>query len=199
MEGNMPRLYFKFGAMGSSKTAQALMCSYNYQQQGFRVLMMKSEVDCRDKDENGNIVIKSRVGLSSPCATFKREYNLFNYLKEHDRLNATDVVIIDECQFCTREQINQLKEVTEFVPVLCYGLKTNFRTELFEGAKRLLEIADSIAEIKSVCKCGKKSTINARLVNGKVTIDGPEIVIGGDTSYQGMCYECFIKALKEQK
>ncbi len=195
----MSRLYFKYGAMGSSKTAQALMCKFNYEQQGFDVLLMKSELDDRDKDEKGNIVVKSRVGISSSCATFSQKDNIFEYLKKNNRLGNKDVLIVDECQFCTKEQINQLKEVTEYIPVLCYGLKTNFKTELFEGSKRLLEIADSIAEIKSVCKCGRKSTINARWVNGKIVTDGDEVVIGGDSTYTGMCYDCFIKQLRAQK
>ena len=195
----MQRLYFKFGAMGSSKTAQALMCRYNYQQQGFRVLMMKSYVDCRDRDADGNIIIRSRVGLSSPCTVFQRNDNLYEYLKNNHWLNSSDVVIIDECQFCTKEQINKLKEATSFIPVLCYGLKTNFRTELFEGSKRLLEIADSIAEIKSVCKCGQKATINARLVNGEVTLEGDEVAIEGNVTYQGMCYGCFMRAIRDRQ
>ena len=192
----MPRLYFKFGAMGSSKTAQALMCRYNYQQQGFRVLMMKPSVDCRDKDSNGKIIVRSRIGLSSPCVVFQKDDNLYEYIKNNSWLNSNDVVIIDECQFCTKEQIEQLKEATYFIPVLCYGLKTNFKTELFEGSKRLLEIADSIAEIKSVCKCGQKATINARFINGEVTLDGDEVVIEGDVKYRGMCYNCFTEAIR---
>ena len=104
---------------------------------------------------------------------------------------------MDECQFLTTKQVNELKFLTQKVPVLCYGLLTNFKTELFEGSKRLIEIADSIMEIKTVCKCGRKATVNARLINGKVVTEGPEVSIGGDESYEGLCYWCYQKELKK--
>ena len=196
----MAKLYFKFGAMGSSKSASALMCRFNYIQKGMRVLVIKPDVDTRDFDENGNIIIKSRIGLSCPCCVFSKTDDLISKFKTE--LKESDVVIVDECQFLTAIQVDQLKIISFKIPVLCYGLKTNFKTHLFEGSKRLLEIADSISEIKSICKCGKKATINARFVNGKISTNGNETVIGGDDGqvyYEGMCYECYLKHLKESK
>lgn len=189
----MPKLYFKYGVMGSSKSAQALMCKFNYEQKGFRVLLLKPNIDTRD-DINGQTLVTSRIGLKSHAFAFSNNFNLYDFiLKEHNQ-NPLGAVIIDEAQFCTKQQIEELKLATAFVPVLCYGLKTNFKSVLFEGSKRLLEIADSLTEIKSVCKCGKKALINARIVNGKTQTEGEEVLIGGDSVYESMCYECWRKA-----
>jgi len=108
-----------------------------------------------------------------------------------------NIVMIDECQFLTALQVEQLKELSLYVTVLCFGLLTNFKTELFEGSKRLVELADSIKEIKSICSCGRKATINARLNNGRVVTDGAEIAIGGDEAYESMCYYCYKQKLKK--
>ncbi len=194
----MNKLYFKYGAMGSSKTAQALMCKFNYEQMGFNVILLKSKIDNRDISDK-NIIIKSRIGLSAPCIAFSREENLFKLIKSKSNFENKFITIVDEAQFCTKEQINQLKEVSQFMPVLCYGLLTNFKTELFEGSKRLVEIADSLMEIKSVCKCGSKATVNARFINGKLATSGEEVLIGGDESYQAMCYNCYKKELENHR
>lgn len=194
----MNKLYFKYGAMGSSKTAQALMCKFNYEQMGFNVILLKSKIDNRDISDK-NIIIKSRIGLSAPCIAFSREENLFKLIKSKSNFENKFITIVDEAQFCTKEQINQLKEVSQFMPVLCYGLLTNFKTELFEGSKRLVEIADSLMEIKSVCKCGSKATVNARFINGKLVTSGEEVLIGGDESYQAMCYNCYKKELENHR
>lgn len=176
--------------MGSSKSAQALMCKFNYELKGFRVLLLKPSIDTRD-DINGETLVSSRIGLKSPAFSFSTNFNLYNYILHEHNQSSLGAVIIDEAQFCTKEQIEELKLATSFVPVLCYGLKTNFKSNLFEGSKRLLEIADSLTEIKSVCKCGKKALINARLINGKTQTEGEEILIGGDSTYESMCYECW--------
>lgn len=107
-------------------------------------------------------------------------------------------MIVDECQFLTKQQVEDLHKVSLQIPVLCYGLLTNFRSELFEGSKRLVEIAESLQEIKCVCKCGKKATVNARFVDGKLSTSGAEIAIGGDEQYESMCYQCFLKAKREK-
>lgn len=187
----MKKLYFKYGAMGSSKSANALMTAFNYRQKGYNVLLLKPALDTREKTP----IIRSRIGLSHPCYTFERKTNLFEFVKQFDGIQ---IVIVDEVQFCTKEQIDELKQLTmdDFV-VLCYGLKTNFRGELFEGSKRLFEIAESLQEIKSVCRCGKKATMNARFVDGKVVTSGAEIEIGGDEKYEGMCYECYIESQRQ--
>lgn len=185
----MSKLYFKYGTMGSSKTAQALMCRFNYIQKGYNVLLLKSSID--NRFENGQSKVISRIGLEADCIKFGPDENLIDLYSQQLMQNRIDVVIVDECQFAKKEQVEQLKTISHMVPVLCYGLLTNFKTEMFEGSKRLVEIADSLEEIKSVCKCGKKATVNARLVNGKVTNSGAEILIGAEESYESMCYWCY--------
>lgn len=187
----MNKLYFKYGAMGSSKTAQALMCRFNYIQKGFNVLLAKPALDTRSID------VKSRIGLSAPCETFTPNDDLLNFYNNLNDKSKINVFIIDEAQFLTKKQVEELKEITKNIPVLCYGLLTNFKTELFEGSKRLVELADSLMEIKSVCRCGRKATINARFTNGHIAKDGDEICIGADEKYEGMCYECYQKELKK--
>ncbi len=188
----MPKLYYKYGAVGSSKTAQALMCKFNYEQRGFRILLIKSSIDNRDI-VNGKIVVKSRIGLSSDCEVFGQNDNLYDYIQDRGFFSKDCAVIVDECQFLTKKQVEQLHLVSRYVPVLCYGLLTNFKSELFEGSKRLIEIAESIQEVKCVCKCGKKATINGRFVNGELVTGGEEVSIGGDESYEAMCYDCYLK------
>ena len=168
----MPKLYFKYGAMGCSKSAQALICKFNYEQRGFNVLLLKPSIDTRDYDENGKPVVKSRIGIKSECITFNEVDNLVELFNKLNEEKQYSVVIVDEAQFCTKKQINECKELSLKVPVLCYGLKTNFKSYLFEGSKRLIEIADSITEIKSVCSCGAKATVNARIVNKQLVTDG---------------------------
>lgn len=188
----MAKLYFKYGTMGSSKTAQALMTKFNYEQKGFKVLLIKPVLDTRDV-VNGKTIVKSRIGLTSDCITFTKDDNLIDLVERNRKRQANFVVIVDECQFCTSLQVEQLQVVSRKYPVLCYGLLTNFKTELFEGSKRLVEIANSIAEIKSVCRCGKKANVNARFVNGELTLTGDEIMIGGDESYESLCFNCYEK------
>ena len=193
----MSKLYFKYGAMGSSKTAQALMCKFNYEQQGFDVLLLKPSIDTRDVDKNGKTIASSRIGLKSDCFTFDKDVNLCEFIFGHNQFKNNSVVIVDECQFLTKEQVDALKEVSNHIPVLCYGLLTNFKTELFEGSKRLVEIAESLMEIKSVCKCGKKATVNARFIDGKIVTDGEEILLGKEECYKALCYNCYVSLKKE--
>lgn len=191
----MSKLYFKYGAMGSSKTAQALMCKFNYEQKGYKVFLFKPQVDNR-RVVNGKALVSSRIGLESEAIEFDRSDNFNDFCKKYDILDKNNVIIIDECQFLTTEQVNELKKISFEIPVLCYGLLTNYKTQLFEGSKRLVEIADSLTEIKSICKCGRKAIVNARLSNGKIVQNGEEILIGGDSTYEGMCYQCYLKKLK---
>ncbi len=180
----MPKLYFKYGAMGSSKTAQALMVKFNYEEKGYRVALMKPSVDNRD----GQTIVKSRIGLQDTGILIDHQMNLYDWFLK----NRHDVLIIDEAQFLSGAQIEQLKDIAiEFVPVLCFGLKTDFQTHMFEGSKRLFEIADSLTEIKSVCTCGRKAEVNARIHNGEIVREGEQVVIGGNESYIGLCYKCW--------
>lgn len=185
----MAKLYYKYGPMGCSKSAQALMCRFNYIQKGYKVLLIKPSLETRD-NENNVTYIKSRIGLKAECLTFAPDESIMALYEKH---KDCDVVIVDECQFATKHQIEELRDIAEIIPVICYGLKTNFKTELFEGSKRLLELSDSITELKSICKCGHKAIINARIINGKVVTDGEEIVMGGDETYEAMCYSCLKK------
>lgn len=195
----MSKLYFKYGVMGSSKTAQALMCKFNYEQQDFKVLLIKPALDTRDITPDGKVVTRSRIGLESECYTVDKDENLYKFVFNKNQFKDNCVVIVDESQFLTKDQVNELKEVSRKIPVICYGLLTNFKTELFEGSKRLIEISDSLMEIKSVCSCGKKATVNARFVDGKLVTDGEEIMLGGDESYKALCYNCYIELKRESE
>ncbi len=194
----MPRLYFKYGTMGSSKSAQALMAKFNYEQKGMRVLLLKPSLD--NRDDKTVPYVRSRIGLKSICSVFTPTTSIIELFDNKTKEDGDfDCLIVDEAQFCTTSQVNEFKELTQKVPVLCYGLLTNFKCELFEGSKRLVELADSMTEIKSVCRCGAKSTINARYIDGKVVDDGPVVFIGGDESYENLCYWCWKKDLEKAK
>ena len=192
----MAKLYFKYGAMGSSKTAQALMFDFNYREKGKTTILFKPSIDTRD----GETVIKSRIGLETSAEVISPDESFFD-IPAPD-LEGLSAIIVDECQFLTVEQVEELKTITEEydIPVFCFGLKTNFKTQLFPASKRLIEIADSISEIKSICKCGKKAIINVRFDKlGNVVTDGEEFEVGGNEKYEGMCYSCYKKKLKEEK
>lgn len=192
------RLYFKYGTMGSSKSAQALMAKFNYEQKGMVVMLVKPSLDNRG-DGDGQPMVRSRIGLSSPCEIIRPEDSFVELFDKFKAENGCDCVIVDEAQFCMTKQVDELKLLTKQVPVLCYGLLNNFRCQLFEGSKRLVELSDSLQEIKSVCRCGRKSTVNARFINGKCVDDGPVVFIGGDESYENMCYWCWQDELKKAR
>lgn len=185
----MPKLYFKYGAMGSSKTANALMVKFNYEEKGYKVALLKPATDNRD----GVDVVKSRIGLEGRAIVITPEIDLVEWFESHREYK---VIIVDESQFLTERQVEQLKKVSiNYVPVLCFGLKTDFMTRMFPGSKRLFELANSISEIKSVCSCGAKAEVNARISNGKVVKEGEQIMLGGNESYIGMCYKCWEKGV----
>ncbi len=191
----MAKLYFKYGAMGSSKTAQALITKFNYEERGMTVWMIKPSADNRD----GTLTIKSRIGLSAQCCVIHPDTDIE---KEFERHGKTDVIIADECQFLTPAQIDGLRKIVDEqdIPVLCFGLRTDFITKLFPGSMRLFELADSITEIKTICECGKKAIVNARIdENGKIITTGQQVLIGGNDRYIAMCHSCWKKAIKKQK
>lgn len=184
----MAKLYFKFGAMGSSKTAQALITKFNYEERGMKVMFVKPAIDDRD----GATIVHSRIGLEAEAITIEPDQNFFDLYAESYR--DCQVIIVDECQFLTPEQVDELGEiVSRFnIPVLCFGLSTDFTTHLFPGSKRLFEIAESIAEIKSICKCGRKATVNARMDDaGNVVFTGDQVCLGGNDRYVPMCRKCW--------
>lgn len=190
----MAKLYFKYGTMGSSKTAQALITKFNYEERGMKTVLIKPSVDTRD----GKNICKSRIGLSAEALTVNKSVNLFKLIRDM----KVDVVIVDECQFLTEDHVDQLADVVMEmdVPVLCFGLRADFQTHLFPGSKRLFEIADSITEIKYICECGNKAVVNARLdENGRVVTEGSQVLIGGNDRYVAMCRKCWLKKIKEQQ
>lgn len=202
----MSKLYFKFGAMASSKTANALMTRFNYEEKGKWVWLIKPAIDNRDDyvDENGNTVtlVKSRIGLEAQAEVIYREDDLLAKFEKLQEKRPVDVIICDECQFLTGAQVEQMKYIAEFrdTPVLCFGLRSDFQTKLFDGSKRLFELADSITEIKSICECGKKAIVNARLNDKRqVIVEGDQICIGGNDRYEGMCWGCWQKKIRDTK
>ena len=183
----MAKLYFKYGAMGSSKTATALITKYNYEERGMKVWLIKPAADQRD----GAFTLKSRIGLTAEAESVSPEKDICELYKNRER---ADVIIVDECQFMTTSQIDQLRWLVdrEDLPVLCFGLRTDFRTQLFPGSRRLFELADSITEIKTICDCGRKATTNARISpEGYVLTDGDQVLHGGNDSYIAMCHKCY--------
>ncbi|MBR4467495.1 MAG: thymidine kinase [Clostridia bacterium] len=192
----MAKLYFKYGAMGCSKTAQALITKFNYEERGMRVLLLKPAIDTRD----GATKVRSRIGLEAEALAVSEDCDLYRLYT--DQYSDRQVVIVDECQFLTPEQVDQLgKIVIDYnMPVLCFGLATDFLTHLFPGSRRLFEIAESISEIKSVCRCGSKATVNARLDGqGNVVFEGKQVVLGGNDRYMAMCRKCWLKRKEEQE
>ena len=192
----MAKLYFKYGAMGSSKTAQALITKFNYEERGMKVWLIKPATDTRD----GNNAIRSRIGLSMNCSPITAEDDIYKlFCEEHQDAN---VIIADECQFFTPEHIDQCRAIVDkcSIPVLCFGLRTDFLTHTFPGSARLFEIADSIAEIKTICECGSKATVNARIGDdGRVVTEGNQLCLGGNDRYVAMCYRCWQNRIEEEK
>ena len=191
----MAKLYFKYGAMGSSKTAQALITRFNYMELGMSVWLIKPSVDTRD----GADVIKSRIGLEARAQVITPEQDI---IAEYQKQPGHDVIIADEAQFFTPEQIDQLRQLVdeEDIPVLCFGLRTDFLTHFFPGAQRLMELADSLTEIKTVCACGRKATVNARIdASGRIVTQGNQVLLGGNDSYVAMCHKCWKQRIREQE
>ena len=190
----MAKLYFKYGAMGSSKSAQALITKFNYEELGMSVWLIKPGTDTRD----GADIIRSRIGLECVAHVISSEQSI---IEEYRKVGKRDVIIADEAQFFTPGQIDELRELVddENLPVLCFGLRTDFLTHFFPGAQRLMELADSLTEIKTVCACGKKATVNARIADGKVVTEGSQVFLGGNDSYIAMCHKCYVRGIREHK
>ena len=191
----MAKLYFKYGAMGSSKTAQALITKFNYEERGMKVWLIKPALDDRD----GAIILRSRIGLQAECTTIAPTDDIFDMFTQEEF--RADVIITDECQFFTPENIDQLRRIVDElgVPVLCFGLRTDFLTKLFPGSMRLFELADSISEIKTICSCGKKASVNARIdESGSIVTEGSQVMLGGNDSYVAMCHRCYKKKISTQ-
>ena len=191
----MAKLYFKYGAMGSSKSANALVTKFNYEERGMKVWLIKPSIDVRDGAEH----IRSRIGLDAVATVIHPDDNVLQML---DLRGGIDVIICDECQFLSPEQIDELREIVDRfeIPVLCFGLRTDFLTHLFPGSRRLFEVADSVTEIKTICSCGAKAIVNARIdSNGMIVTEGDQVMLGGNDSYIAMCHRCWSEAIKRQK
>ena len=192
----MAKLYFKYGAMGSSKTAQALITKYNYEENDLKVWLIKPSADTRD----GEQILRSRIGLEAVVEVIAPEVDVYaRFLGSKAR--RCDVIIVDECQFLTERQIDQLRAIVDEhnVPVMCFGLRTDFQTRLFPGSRRLMEVADTIQEIKTICDCGAKATVNARISDGYIVTEGAQVVLGGNDCYIAMCHKCYVRGIREHK
>ena len=192
----MAKLYFKYGAMGSSKTAQALITKYNYEENDMKVWLIKPSADTRDGAET----LRSRIGLQAEVDVMTPNVDVYDYFSSQ-KVNGCNVVIVDECQFMTPEQIDQLRAIVDDfnVPVLCFGLRTDFQTKLFPGSRRLMELADAIEEIKTMCDCGSKATVNARINDGYIVTEGAQVVLGGNDCYIAMCHRCYVQGIREHR
>lgn len=198
----MCKLSFYYGTMGCSKSANALMTRWQYIDKGKQVLLIKPEIDTRSdiKNSDGTIttIIESRAGISAEALVVKATDNLKQIIL-NDEI-CYDVIICDEAQFLTEKQIEQLKDMSEYFEILCYGLSTDFKTKLFPGSKRLFELADKIIRLDNVCECGKPALINARLNSqGKILTQGSQVEIGGDDKYKALCWKCFKNKLSKSK
>ncbi len=184
----MAKLHFYYGAMGSSKTANALMTHFNYEEVGQHALLVKPAIDTRD----GALIIRSRIGLQHECITLD---SLQSY--SEDQIKQYDCIIVDEVQFATPDQIDFLSDIVDFlnVPVVCYGLRADFQNNLFPGSERLIAIADEIKEVKTVCWCGKKATCNARYNENGIVRSGSQVMLGANDSYVALCRYHFKKGM----
>ena len=177
----MAQLYFKYGAMGSSKTANALMARFNYEERGQQTLLVKPQLDTRDGDHT----VRSRIGLTHECVYFHEMQKM-----SEEELKKNSCIIVDEAQFLTHDEVMYLVHLVDDcdIPVICYGLRADFKGELFPGSYALLVMADKLEEVKTICWCGKKAIFNARFdETGTVLKEGEQVVLGANDKYIGLC------------
>lgn len=199
----MSKLYYYYGSMASAKTLRLLSTAYNFEEKNVQIMVLKPALDTRD----GEGIIRSRAGLERKCVMIDKDMNLYKAIKAYKNVLAAQFetlkwVIIDECQFLTEDQVNQLSDVVDFldVSVMCFGLRTDFKSQLFPGSKRLFELADDIEEIKSTCECGdRKTSINARFdENGEIVTEGSQVEIGGNDRYRAICRKCWKDKVRDK-
>ena len=185
----MAKLYFRYGAMGSGKTIDLLKVAFNYEERGQKVLIFTSALDNR----YGVGKITTRVGLQRDAIMLDREFDIYEYVKKLEE--KIDCILVDEANFLTKSQVQDLSDIVDFlnIPVICYGLRADFKQNFFEGSGPLMEIADKIEEIKTICECGNKATVNMRFVNGRAVTTGDQVFIGGNESYKSVCRKCYKK------
>ena len=184
------KMYFYYGAMGSSKTANALMTRFSWEDKGKKVALLKPSIDNRD----GVDIVKSRAGLMAKAILIYPDSNICDVLP--DPVEEYDNLIVDEAQFLSKAQVDELREIADHGTfVMCYGLKADFLGNLFEGSKRILELADSLREIVTMCPCGKKAIMYARYSGNKILYEGEQVVVGGNESYMALCHRCYKKGI----
>jgi len=189
----MSKLYFRFGAMNSGKSTAVLQAAHNYEERSQQVLLAKPAIDSK-----GDRAIVSRLGVTRNVDFLvEPKHNLRTLFLEHANGKEIACLLLDESQFLTREQVDQALEIAviENVPVLAYGIRTDFLTNGFPGSLRLMEVAHSLEELKTICRCGRKAMFNTRIVNGKFVFEGEQVAIEGDTvTYESLCPKCYLKA-----
>lgn len=187
----MSKLYYIYSAMNSGKTARLIQNAYNYEERGHEIKVFTSEID--NRYERGTVT--SRIGLSRPATVISTNSTkeILDFIEELKYDTKIKAVFVDECQFLNREHIDLLSDIVDDydIPVYCYGIRTDYSTELFSGSSRLFAIADELEEIPSICECGKNTKMNARLIN-----DDSKILVGGNDIYQSMCRKCYKKLIK---
>ncbi|MCH9621874.1 MAG: Thymidine kinase [Chlamydiia bacterium] len=189
----MAKVYFYYSAMNAGKSTTLLQASYNYLERGMQTLLFSPKIDTRE----GVGIISSRIGLMKEAICFAKDFNFFDFVNEKQKeMDNLKCILIDECQFLTKEQVIELTDVAAElnVAVLCYGLRSDFLAEPFEGSKYLLALAHELVEIKTICSCGKKATMNIRLnEDGKAATAGSQVQIGGNSTYTSACMTCYKK------
>lgn len=184
----MAKLYFNYGAMSAGKTIEVIETAYKYNSRGMKALLIKPSIDTK-----GNDSVTSRIGISKEVdIVLKPDESLIDYIKKYENLTC---LVIDEAQFLTERQVYELVIITKSfdIPAICYGLKVDFKGNLFKGSEALIRYADSLNELVAICDCGKKARFNARKVNGEYVYDGDQVLIGADESYDPLCETCFLE------
>ena len=191
----MAKLYFRYGAMNSGKSTALMQVAHNYEERGMKVVVIKPRIDTKAKDK-----ISSRIGIDRQVDhLIDKNEDVRDYIYKLDNVKC---VLVDEVQFLSSKQIDQLLFITieKDIPVICYGIRTDFKLNGFEGSTRLLEIAHSIEEMKTVCKCGRKALFNARIINGEFVFSGNQVAIDGndEVTYESLCPKCYFEELEKK-
>ena len=198
----MSKFYFKFSPMEAGKSAMLLIEAYNFEKRNINILCMKPSTDNRESIDK----ISSRIGIEKECFVIYPNYDIYAIVKKiislNENNNKLQWILVDESQFLTSEQVEQFRAIVDDfdLNVMCYGLRTDFQTHLFEGSKRLFELADDIDELKISCSCGRKAIFNARFnENGELVVNGEQILIGGEDKYKPMCSKCYREELNKMQ
>lgn len=196
------KLIYISGSMGGSKSLRLLALAHNLFENNIEFLLLKPSIDTRESDS----VVRSRAGLERPCTLIDKDDNLFDIINEYKELLNKQgkellYILIDECQFLTSKQVEELSQIADtlHITAYCYGLRTDFQSHLFEGSKRLFELADKVEFVKSMCACGNRAIMNARFVDGEIVTDGDQVFIGGEESYTPLCRKCYMEKINEKK